>query len=79
VPRWRVPLAPVMVAAHVCDRICRPLHINPPLYPRRVEFFSKDRAADAAKARERLGWRTQVSLREGVERTARWYEEQGWL
>jgi dTDP-glucose 4,6-dehydratase len=29
---------------------------------------------DASAARERLGWRPQVSLREGLERTAEWIE-----
>ena len=78
-PNWKVPLAPVMAAARVCDTVCRPLGINPPLYPRRVEFFSKDRAADSSKARKMLGWQLEVDLEGGVRRTAEWYTEKGWL
>lgn len=79
VPRFHVPIGPVMAAARVCDAVCRPLGINPPLYPRRVEFFSKDRAADASRARSVLGFRTEVGLQEGIRRTASWYAGQGWL
>lgn len=76
---FRVPMAPVMAAAHVCDAVCRPLGINPPLYPRRVEFFSKDRAASIDKARSLLGYEPRVSLADGIRMTAQWYREKGWL
>ncbi len=77
--RWRVPYTPVALAAVATERICRPLGIEPPLYPRRVEFFALDRAFSSGAARERLGYRPKVDLEEGLTRTARWYAEQGWL
>jgi nucleoside-diphosphate-sugar epimerase len=76
---WHIPMAPVMAAARVCDAVFRPLGLNPPLYPRRVEFFSKDRAADSSKARRLLGYEPRFSLEEGVRLTAGWYRQQGWL
>jgi nucleoside-diphosphate-sugar epimerase len=79
VPRLHVPLAPVMLAAVLCETVCRPLKIEPPLYPRRVEFFSKDRAADISKAKRILAYRPEVSLSDGMRRTAAWYQEQGLL
>ena len=78
-PRLRVPMWPVMTAARVCEAVCRPLHIEPPLYPRRVEFFSKDRAADISRARRLLGYSPRVSLEEGVRKTAEWYARHGLL
>jgi len=78
-PRLRVPLAPVLAAAWLCEAVCRPLGIEPPLYPRRVEFFSKHRAFEIAKARRVLGYAPRVGLREGITRTAAWYREHGWL
>ena len=75
-PRMRVPMWPVMAAAHVCEAVFRPLGIEPPLYPRRVAFFSKDRAADISKARHMLGYAPRVELDEGARRTARWYSDQ---
>ena len=76
-PKWRVPFYPVFVASVLCDKICRPIGINPPLYPRRVEFFHKDRAFSIEKAKRLLGYKPRVSLREGLARTATWYREQG--
>jgi nucleoside-diphosphate-sugar epimerase len=78
-PRLRVPFYPVLLAAKACDWICRPLGISPPLYPRRVEFFVKDRAFRIEKAQRLLGYRPRVGLAEGLRRTADWYREKGYL
>lgn len=77
--RLRIPMAPVMAAAVVCERVCRPLGIEPPLYPRRVEFFSKQRAFDISRARQRLGFAPAVTMKEGFARTAQWYAASGLL
>jgi nucleoside-diphosphate-sugar epimerase len=53
------------------------VNINPPLYPRRVEFFELDRAFSTDKAQRLLGYRAKISLSEGLARTARWYRAQG--
>ena len=76
---FRVPMAPVMAAATLCEKVCRPLGIEPPLYPRRVEFFSKHRAFDISRAKRVLGYQPKVPLRDGLARTAAGYREQGLL
>ena len=76
-PRLRVPLLPVYWASVVCDVSCRMLGIDPPLYPRRVEFFKLDRAFSTDKARKLLGYRPRVTLADGLARTAAWYEQEG--
>ncbi len=76
-PRLRLPYAPVYWASVVCEKVCRTVGINPPLYPRRVEFFEKDRAFDISKARRLLGYDPSVELADGLARTAAWYREQG--
>ncbi|HEX5080245.1 MAG TPA: NAD-dependent epimerase/dehydratase family protein [Geminicoccaceae bacterium] len=79
-PPWlRIPLAPVYLAAAACEAVCRPLRIEPPLHRRRVDFFAKNRAFDISKARRKLGYAPQVSIREGVARTAAWYAGEGLL
>jgi len=78
-PRWRIPYWPVHLAAVLCDKICSPLGIQPPIYPRRVEFFKLDRAFSINKAKQLLGYQPKFSLREGLSRTASWYREQGLL
>jgi nucleoside-diphosphate-sugar epimerase len=76
-PRFSIPFWPVLTAAVVCDKACRLVGVSPPLYPRRVEFFSLDRAFSIAKAKAQLGYRPAVGLREGLSRTAAWYIEKG--
>jgi dihydroflavonol-4-reductase len=78
-PHLRIPLAPVYVAAAVCEAVCKPLKLEPPLHRRRVDFFTKSRAFDISKARSKLGYAPKVSIREGVARTAAWYARQGLL
>jgi nucleoside-diphosphate-sugar epimerase len=76
-PVLRVPFYPVYLAAVLCDKICKPFGIQPPLFPRRVEFFSKDRAFTNRKAKKLLKFKPQVSLREGLQKTADWYHKEG--
>lgn len=73
----RYPVWPVWIAGAVCEMICTPLRIQPPIYRRRVDFFIKDRAFDITKARTRLGYTPRVDLKTGLARTAQWYREQG--
>jgi dihydroflavonol-4-reductase len=74
-----VPAAPVRWAGALCEAVCVPLGLEPPLHRRRVEFWTKSRAFSIAKARERLGYAPAVDLEEGVARTAAWYRQAGWL
>jgi nucleoside-diphosphate-sugar epimerase len=79
-PPWlKVPLAPIYLAASACEAICKQLKLEPPLHRRRVDFFTKSRAFDISKARAALDYAPQVSIREGVARTAAWYTAQGLL
>jgi nucleoside-diphosphate-sugar epimerase len=78
-PRGRVPVWPVMTAAVLCEAVCRPLGIEPPLHRRRVDFFTHDRSFTNERARRELGFSPKVSLEEGIRRTAAWYFEHGHL
>jgi nucleoside-diphosphate-sugar epimerase len=78
-PRLRAPVWPFWIAGALCEAICAPLRIEPPLYRRRVDFFTKSRAFDIGRARRELGYAPQVGLREGIRRTLEWYRQAGWL
>jgi nucleoside-diphosphate-sugar epimerase len=78
-PRTHLPVWPVRAAAAVCEAICAPLGIEPPLHRRRVEFFTKSRAFDITRARAELGFDPRVGLRDGIRRTLDWYRQHGWL
>jgi nucleoside-diphosphate-sugar epimerase len=77
--RLSIPVWPVWTAGALCELLCRPLRIEPPIFRRRVDFFIKDRAFDITKARTRLGYNPKVDLNKGISRTAEWYREQGLL
>jgi dihydroflavonol-4-reductase len=78
-PRLHVPVWPVWTAGLLCEMICVPLRIEPPIYRRRVDFFTKSRAFDTTRARTELGFSPKVSLEEGIKRTASWYRAEGLL
>jgi nucleoside-diphosphate-sugar epimerase len=77
--RVHFPVWPVWLAGAACEALCAPFGIEPPLYRRRVDFFTKSRAFDITRAREELGYDPKVSLREGIRRTLESYRAAGWL
>lgn len=78
-PRWRIPVWPVKTAGLLCEALCVPLRIEPPLHRRRVAFFTHHREFDCSKARRLLGYAPRVSPAEGIARTAEWYRAAGYL
>ena len=75
----RFPAWPLFLAADICEAICKPLGIEPPIYRRRVAFFTKDRAFNTTKLHRLLGYTNRIEVEEGLRATARWYRGEGWL
>ena len=78
-PRVHLPVWPFWTAGLLCEMICVPLRIEPPIFRRRVDFYTKSRAFDTTRARTELGFAPAVDLEEGIRRTARWYRSEGLL
>lgn len=78
-PRLHLPVWPFWVAGAACEAICAPLGLEPPLYRRRVDFYTKSRSFDITRARAEIGYAPRVGLRDGIGRTLNWYRAQGWL
>ena len=78
-PGWHLPVWPFWAAGAACEAVCAPFGLEPPIYRRRVEFFTKSRAFDIARARAELGYAPAVGLAEGIGRTLAWYRAAGWL
>ena len=78
-PKFSAPLLPVQAAAVVVEGICKPLGIQPPLYPRRVDFFRTDYSFDITKAQQVLGYKPQFDIRRGVRDTLKWYKQREML
>jgi nucleoside-diphosphate-sugar epimerase len=78
-PSLHLPVWPFWMAGFVCEAACAPFGIEPPVYRRRVDFFTKSRAFDITRARTELGYAPKVGLRDGIRRTLGWYRERGWV
>ncbi len=78
-PSMHIPLMPVEWLAGLCESVCTPLGIDPPLHKRRVSFFKNNRAFSIEKVKRVLGYAPRVSLEEGLKRTIHWYEDHGLL
>lgn len=78
-PIVRLPVWPIWLAGALCEVVCKPLGIAPPLYRRRVDFFRKSRAFDISRARRELGYAPAIGMREGIRRTLEWYRDNGWI
>jgi dihydroflavonol-4-reductase len=75
----RLPIAPFFLLGDICEAICKPLKIEPPIYRRRVAFYSKDRNYSTRKMREVLGYQPLYENERGIIESARWYRDHQWL
>lgn len=76
-PTWRVPVAPVWLAGLLCEMLWAPLKSRPPLFRRRVGFFTHNRAFDLSKARAHFGYQSRWAHPEGISRSIDWYRAEG--
>jgi nucleoside-diphosphate-sugar epimerase len=76
---FRLPLAPMLGVAALVEDLSRALHVDPPIYRRRMDFFWSDSEFDTSRARQLLGWEPKVGLREGIRRTLEDYRRSGAL
>lgn len=78
-PRLRLPLLPFSILAYVLEAALRPLGVQPPIHPRRLDFFKKSFELSGDKARRKLDYIPSVDFETGAAVTARWYRDQGLL
>ena len=74
-----LPVLPVKALSILCEKVCVPLRIEPPLYRRRIDFFSKSRAFNISKAKKELGYKPEFDLETGLRLSGEWYREKGLL
>lgn len=79
IPGFKIPVAPVWFAGLVCELVCRPFGIKPPIFRRRVGFFTHNRAFDLSKAKQKLGYVSKVDHDEGIRLTLDWYRRHGFI
>lgn len=75
----RIPAWPFFLLGFLVEKICIPLGVEPPIYRRRVAFFTKDRAFDTRRMQAAFGQLMQFDNTTGIRQTAEWYQRQNWL
>ncbi len=73
------PFWPLYWAAVVCEAVCKPLGVSPPIFRRRVDWFRQVRAFTIDKAKRDLGYEAKIGIEEGLKSTADWYKKNGYL
>jgi len=79
IPRIKIPVFPVWLAGLLCEMVCKPFRIKPPIFRRRVGFFTHNRAFELSKARNKLGYASKVDHEDGIRRTLDWYQRNGMI
>jgi len=74
-PWLHIPLKPMQVLGTLCELVCAPLGIQPPLYKRRVDFFIKNRSFNTTRAKQELGFIPQRKLEDELRDIIKWYQE----
>jgi len=76
----RLPALAFILSGRVAEWAARPFSAVPVFDERRARDLAIHTWTCDTSATERaLGWRAEVPLFEGLERTARWYRQAGWL
>ena len=78
-PWLKLPVKPMQFAGTVCETICAPLGIKPPIFRRRVDFFTKSRYFDNSKAVKDLGFTPAQDLKGEIRDAVGWYKQNGWI
>ncbi len=76
-PWLHLPVKPMQWLGVVCETVCTPFKINPPIFKRRVDFFTKNRSFNSEKAKRILGYKTSKPFEKELEEVARSYVESG--
>lgn len=78
-PWLHLPVRPMQLLGSLCESVCTPFGINPPIFRRRVDFFTKSRYFDGSKAERELGFVPRQTFSEEVSDTINWYRAHKWL
>jgi nucleoside-diphosphate-sugar epimerase len=78
-PGLHLPVKPMQALGSLCEAIFTPLRLQPPIFRRRVDFFTKSRYFDASKAARDLGFRPTQPFEEELSDITQWYQNNGYL
>ncbi|GJL56866.1 MAG: 3-beta hydroxysteroid dehydrogenase [Nitrospirales bacterium] len=73
----KIPVSLVWGAGLCCELMCKPFGLRPPIFRRRVGFFTHNRAFDYSKAKTHLNYEPKWDEARGIKATIEWYRKQG--
>jgi dihydroflavonol-4-reductase len=62
-PWLHLPVKPMQLLGSICEALCKPFGIAPPIYRRRVDFYTKHRAFNIEAAINKLGFKPAQDFR----------------
>lgn len=71
----KIPVAPLWFLGLLFEIAYRPFKAKPPIFRRRVGFFTHDRAFDLSKAKQGLNYVSKVNHAQGIQNTVDWYKK----
>lgn len=77
-PIVRMPASPFFALGYLCEKIFPPLKMEPPIFRRRVAFFTKDRYFDTSKM-QKTGFKPKQDNIGGLDAALQWYLEHHWI
>ncbi len=78
-PKLCIPALPVQILGSFCEVVCKPFGIKPPIYRRRVDFFTKSRFFDTEKAKRELGFVPAQKFSDEVKDTLEHFSKHGMI
>jgi nucleoside-diphosphate-sugar epimerase len=76
-PWLHLPVKPMQWLGSLCEAICGIFKINPPIYRRRVDFYTKSRNFDASKAKTQLGFEPSQNFSQEIDDIIESYKSVG--
>jgi nucleoside-diphosphate-sugar epimerase len=78
-PRFQLPALPLTLLFALVETVFNSMRMKPPVFRRSMDFFTKSVGFDISKAREVLGFQSDIDVPTGVARTIAWYRVNGLL
>ena len=75
----KFPKTPLFFVGDILELMCRPFGIEPPIYRRRLAFYTKDRSFNTSKMQRVLDFELKHSDQTGLVELAQWYLDNDWL
>ncbi|MCF8028562.1 MAG: hypothetical protein K9K81_09380, partial [Desulfobacteraceae bacterium] len=77
---YRFPwIEPIYFLAYIMELASKPFDFEPPIFRRRLSWFTINRGWDISRAKTDLGFRPRVSLSQGLAQSMKWYQGRGFL